>query len=73
MFPAELSEPTYYISHTTEIYDFGTNAELLDKIDQVKTLPGFVVIKRKYIPEKVNKNGETIQEECYRLTVELDH
>lgn len=73
MFPAELSEPVYSISHTTEIYDFGTNAELLEKIDEVKAQPGFVGIKRKYIPEKVNKNGETTQEECYRLTVELDH
>ena len=73
MFPDELSEPTYYISHTTEIYDFGTNAELLEKIDEVKSQPGFVGIKRKYIPEKLDKNGDVKQEESYRLTVELDH
>ena len=73
LFEDELSEPTYYISHTTEIYDFGTNTELLEKVDKVKTLPGFVGIKRKYIEEKLDKNGDVKQEESYRLTVELDH
>ena len=67
------SKPTYLITHTTEIYEFSTNQEALDKIDQVKTLTGFVGVKRKFVEEKLDKNGEVKQEECYRLTVELDH
>lgn len=72
LFEDELSEPTYYISHITEIYDFGTNAELLAKVDEVKGLPSFVGIKKKYIEERLDKNGDVKQEESYRLTVELD-
>lgn len=73
MYEDELSEPSYYISHTTEVYDFDTNAELLAKIDEVKAAQGFVGLKKKYIEEKLDKNGDVKQEEAYRLTVELDH
>ena len=66
------SKPTYLITHTTEIYEFSTNQEALDKLDAVKTKPGFAGVKRKFVEEKLDKNGDVKQEECYRLTIELD-
>ena len=69
----ETNEEAYLIKHTKEIYLFETNKELLAKIDEVKVLPGFVGVKKKFIEEKLDKNGDVKQEEAYQLTVEIDH
>lgn len=69
----DYSEPYSVVTHTKEIYDYDSEFELQQKIDEVKCLPGFVGVKKKYIEEKLDKNGEVKVPETYRLTVDLDH
>lgn len=68
---AELTEAGFLVTKAKETFEFFSEEEADEMINNVRQMSEFVGAEKKFKKGKVNKNGEVIKPEAWQVIVKL--